>query len=194
MLSTSLSLVAGLRAQDGDAWRAFVKLYAPLVVRWCRKQGLNDADAADVAQEVFRRVTRDLPRFRNEAASDTFRGWLYRIAQHQIADYFRRRDRVQPAEGGSDALSWLHRQPERPDAEPDEQEACHEEQFLLQQAVHTIRNGFSDRHWQIFWRVAVDGNPADAVAAEFEATPAAVGQVKSRVLRRLREAVGEVPI
>jgi RNA polymerase sigma-70 factor (ECF subfamily) len=44
----------------------------------------------------------------------------------------------------------------------------------------------------MFWRVAVDGNPAMAVAAEFGATPAAVRKAKSGVLRRLRETVGDV--
>ena len=51
---------------------------------------------------------------------------------------------------------------------------------------------FTERMWQIFWRVTVDGNSATAVAEEFGATPAAVRQIKSRILRRLKQIVGDV--
>ena len=177
MLSTSLSLLAGLRAQDREAWRAFVSLYLPLVVRWCHRKGLEEADISDIAQEVFRRVTQNLPRFRKEETSDSFRGWLCRIVHGEIADFFRRRNLVKPAAGGSEAFSWLHRQPDRTLAESDPEEAQHEERFVFQEAVQAIRSEFSEQHWQMFWRVAVDGNPAKAVAAEFGNTIAVRSQV-----------------
>src|SRR5262249_39509486 len=100
-LPTSLSLLAGLRVQDREAGRAFVTLYTPLVVRWCHRQSLREADVSDVSQEVFRCVIQDLPSFRKEAATDTFRGWLCRITHRRIADFFRTRARVVPAEGGT---------------------------------------------------------------------------------------------
>jgi RNA polymerase sigma-70 factor (ECF subfamily) len=192
-LSTSVSLLAGLRAQDREAWRGFVALYAPLVVRWCHRQGLGEADVADVTQEVFRCVFQSLPLFRKAAPADSFRGWLCRIAHRQIAEFFRRRAPVLRAEGGSGQLSWLQRQPEPAIAEPDSEEARQEERFLFQQAVQTVRGEFSDKHWHIFWRVAVDGQPAAAVAGEFGTTAAAVRQAKARVLRRLKEVVGILP-
>jgi RNA polymerase sigma-70 factor (ECF subfamily) len=191
-LPTSLSLLVGLRAQDREAWRAFVTLYAPLVVRWCHRQSLREADISDVCQEVFRCVIQYLPTFRKEAPTDTFRGWLCRITHRQIADFFRARERALPAEGGTPLLSRLQRVPEGAVAEPDREEAQQEERFLFQKAVVTVRAEFSEHHWQMFWRMAVDRQPAPAVAAEFATTPAAVRQAKARVLRRLREAVGSV--
>ena len=188
--ATSLSMLDRLRARDGAAWTAFVSLYAPLVVRWCHRQGLRETDVADIAQEVFRRVAQDLPRFVKEAVSDSFRGWLCRITHRQIAEFFRSRDRALQAEGGSDANSWLQRLPDRPCDEPGPEESKQEERFLYQKAIELTRSEFSDRHWQMFWRVVVDGSPVSAVAAEFETTSAAVLQAKSRVLRRLRQVVG----
>ena len=32
---------------DADAWRQFLDLYGPLVYRFARKRGLQDADAAE---------------------------------------------------------------------------------------------------------------------------------------------------
>ena len=91
-------------------------------------------------------------------------------------------------------LSWLHRQPERVVTEPDAEDARNEEQFLYYQAMQAVRCEFSDTYWKMFWRVAVDGVAAPAVATEFGTTPAAVRQAKARVLRRLRETVGDVTI
>ncbi len=44
-------------ARDSDAWRQFVELYAPLVYRYGRRHRLQDADAADLTQEVLRAVS-----------------------------------------------------------------------------------------------------------------------------------------
>jgi RNA polymerase sigma-70 factor (ECF subfamily) len=165
-----------------------------LVVRWCHRQGLGEADVADVAQEVFSRVSQHLPRFQKEEPTDSFRGWLCRLTHHQIADFFRNHDKTQQAQGGSDMLSWLHRQPERKVIEPDAEDARNEEHFLFLQAVISVRCEFSNSYWKMFWRVAVDGVAAPAVATEFGTTPAAVRQAKARVLRRLRETVGDVTI
>jgi DNA-directed RNA polymerase specialized sigma24 family protein len=55
--TTRPSLLVRLRdARDGQAWAQFVDLYAPLVYGFARKHGLQDADAADVTQDVLRSV------------------------------------------------------------------------------------------------------------------------------------------
>ena len=42
--------------QDTVAWAQFVEVYAPLVYGFARKHGMQDADAADLTQEVMRAV------------------------------------------------------------------------------------------------------------------------------------------
>ena len=52
--ATRYSLIVKLRdPADAGAWREFVTLYQPLVYRLARRQGLQDADAHDLCQEVF---------------------------------------------------------------------------------------------------------------------------------------------
>src|SRR5581483_11963710 len=63
---TSLSLLARVRGREADAWYRFVHLYSPLVYRWCRQAGLQQADAADVGQEVFRAVAQRIGEFRRD--------------------------------------------------------------------------------------------------------------------------------
>jgi RNA polymerase sigma-70 factor (ECF subfamily) len=190
--ATSLSLLVRLRVHDQEAWQQFLALYAPLVVRWCHRRGLAEQDIADVAQEVFTRVAVNIQQFRKETPADSLRGWLCRITHRQIADFFRRRDSAASAQGGSEALRRLQEQvdPLPGESAEDVREETH---FLFQKAMTIARGEFTDETWQMFWRVAVDGNSATAIAAEMGTTPAAVRQAKSRVLRRLKQVVGDVP-
>ena len=56
--TTRASLLVRLRdSGDADAWRQFVRIYAPVVYGYARKRGLQDADAADLTQEVLHAVT-----------------------------------------------------------------------------------------------------------------------------------------
>ena len=55
--ATRQSLLVRIRdKRDGPAWAQFVELYAPLIYGFARKHGLQDADAADLTQEVLRAV------------------------------------------------------------------------------------------------------------------------------------------
>jgi RNA polymerase sigma-70 factor (ECF subfamily) len=187
---TSPSLLA--RAQDNQpaAWERLVDLYAPLVYHWCRRAGLGPEDTADVFQEVFRAVARALADFRRERPGDTFRGWLLTITRNKIRDHFRLlQDEVRGA-GGTDAQMHLLAQPDPlPGEDP-------EEASLLSRQLHlvldSIRGEFEQRTWNAFWQVQMEGRGTDEVGAELQMTPAAVRKAKFRVLRRLREELGEL--
>jgi RNA polymerase sigma-70 factor (ECF subfamily) len=164
----------------------------PLILRWCFRQGLSEPDAADVAQEVFHKVAEHILHFHKDPADGTFRGWLCRITHHEIANFFRRRQASAVPAGGTDAYLQMHQLPERPVSEPDEDDAVQETRYLYRKAIQVARAEFPDRMWQMFWRTAIDGNSATLVAEEFASTPAAVRQAKSRVLRRLKQLVGDL--
>jgi DNA-directed RNA polymerase specialized sigma24 family protein len=56
--ATRRSLIVKLRdSADHAAWEEFVTLYEPLIYRLARRKGLQDADAHDLCQEVFRAVS-----------------------------------------------------------------------------------------------------------------------------------------
>lgn len=55
--ATRASLLVRLRdANDAEAWRDFVRLYGPLVYEFGQRKGLQDADAANLMQEVLHAV------------------------------------------------------------------------------------------------------------------------------------------
>jgi RNA polymerase sigma-70 factor (ECF subfamily) len=63
-LHTRPSLLLRIRdSADTEAWRQFADLYARVVYGYCRRRGLQDADAADVTQEVLAQVARSIRSF-----------------------------------------------------------------------------------------------------------------------------------
>jgi RNA polymerase sigma-70 factor (ECF subfamily) len=160
-----------------------VSLYAPLVDHWSRKAGLQDADAADVRQEVFLAVARKIDDFHRDQPGDTYRGWLHRITQIKLADHRRRTCDV-PVTQDADAQVDPR---QRALVDADEAAAAEETDILYRRALDLIQRDFGERSWHAFWRVVIDGQKAVDVAAELRMTTNAVYLAKGRVLARLRE-------
>lgn len=93
-LRTRPSLLARLRDRtDVEAWRTFVDLYAPLVYQFCRSRGLQEADAADVAQEVLTQVMRSAEGFVYDPSRGRFRDWHWSIVRTHIGRLYRKQVR-----------------------------------------------------------------------------------------------------
>jgi RNA polymerase sigma-70 factor (ECF subfamily) len=185
---TSLTLLARVRARDEEAWRRLAQLYGPLVECWCGHKGVRGQDADDVRQEVFQAVAAGLDGFRRDRPGDTFRGWLRVITRNKLLDHFRRQQSQPAAQGGTDAQRQLQQLAENDLPE----DTAAELGGLYHRALELVRSEFEERTWQAFWRTAIDNQPSDAVAAELGVTQAAVRKARSRILRRLREEVGEL--
>jgi RNA polymerase sigma-70 factor (ECF subfamily) len=188
--ATSLSLLCRARANDQQAWCRLTELYRPLIQYWCRQAHCPATDVDDVVQEVFAAVAAGLGVFRHDRPGDSFRGWLRGIARNQTLLYFRRNQARPWPEGGSAALERLQDLPETlPGSVKDEDTEISD---LYRRAVEQVRGEFETRTWQMFWRTVIDGRSTAAVAEELTVTPAAVRQAKSRVLRRLKQEMGEL--
>jgi RNA polymerase sigma-70 factor (ECF subfamily) len=185
--STSTGLVEGVRQRLPEAWRRLAHLYGPLVFGWCRRVGLQVRDAEDVLQEVFLTVAARIGDYAHDQPGATFRGWLRTITRNKLGDWLRRHARQeQPAGGSEGQLRLLELTP--PESVEGDQADRSE---LYQRAVALIQAEFEPRSWQAFWRVVVEeANPAE-VAAALGMTRNAVYIARSRVLRRLREVLGD---
>lgn len=188
--STSSDLLTRLRAGDGDAWQRMVELYAPLVFYWCRRSNLRGADAADTMQNVFTAVAANVDRYQRRDGVH-FRGWLWTITRNKINDHFRDIQRHGEAAGGSAAQQQMAELPDYQPREAADDEDRREISALLHRGLHAVRAEFEDRTWRAFWRAAVEGDSTADIAAELSITPGAVRQAKSRVLRRLRDELGD---
>ena len=186
--ATRASLLVRIRdPQDRDAWRQFVALYAPLIHGLARGRGLQDADAADLTQEVLRVVADAVPDLRYDPARGSFRGWLYTVVRNKVHDFFTSRAHRERGGGDSATQQLLDNQAAQDD-EADRWE--HEYQrHLVNLAAQQVRDAFAPATWQAFWLVAVEGKGGEEAARLLGMSAGAVYVAKSRVLARLRSQV-----
>ena len=189
--ATRASLLVRLRdPHDANAWGQFVGLYAPLVYGYARRQGLQDADAADLTQEVLGAVANGVGRLDYDPARGAFRNWLFTVVRRKLAN--RRAAAEHRARGSGDTATQqlLEQCPAPNGVESDWQAEWDRRVFAW--ACEQVRPGVSDATWRAFWQTAVEGRPGKAVAAELGLSVAAVYLARSRVLARLREWVRSV--
>jgi len=79
---TRNSLVLRLKEPaDAEAWFEFCEIYEPLILRIARSRGLQNADANDLAQDVFVRIAKSVRRWKPDPEKGSFRGWISTIAR-----------------------------------------------------------------------------------------------------------------
>jgi RNA polymerase sigma-70 factor (ECF subfamily) len=184
--TTRLSLLARIRdLHDAQAWAEFVDIYAPLVYALARRCGLQDADAADLTQEVLRKVLRAAPQFAYDPQRGSFRAWLFTVARNELRRASEGRD-CERGSGSTEVQRLLEEQPAPQEAAQWEREY---QERLFAWATEKVRPDFRPATWQAFWRTAVQGQDARAVAADLGMSVGAVYIARSRVLARLREQV-----
>ncbi len=187
--ATRLSLISRIRVGDAQAWKEMVDLYSPLVAFWCRRSGVPNSDVNDLLQDVFFSVARSIDQYQPRKKGGGFRAWLWTITRNKMIDAHRQSKRMPLAAGGSTALHAAHSIP----VELDESDASEriEFQHLLHRALAQVENEFEAKTWQAFWRTTIDGISSAVAAEEFGVSAATIRQYRSRVLRRLRQQLGE---
>jgi RNA polymerase sigma-70 factor (ECF subfamily) len=189
--ATRPSLLVRIRdAGDGQAWSQFVRVYSPLVYRYVRRRGVQDADAADVTQDVLRTIARSIGRFDYDRRKGSFRSWLMSVARSRLCDFLADRGRQTCGSGETGVQRLLE---EQPDA-ADEQEIWEQEyqRCLFNWAAEQIRDEFQDSTWQAFWQTSVEGKDTRQVARSLDMTVGAVYIARSRVLARLRKQIEQI--
>jgi RNA polymerase sigma-70 factor (ECF subfamily) len=185
--TTHASLLARLGdARDAEAWERFVELYAPPVYRFARRQGLQDADAADLTQDVLRNVSGAFRRSGFDARLGSFRSWLFTVVRNRLRDLMTSPKRREQGAGDTATLDRLAGIA-APAADPAQlwDEECERQSFAW--AAEQVKSRFQPASWQAFWRTAVDGARAAEVAKELGITVAAVYLAKSRIMAAIKE-------
>jgi RNA polymerase sigma-70 factor, ECF subfamily len=169
------------RAQEGDV-RAFEQLFQQYhrgIFNTIYQMTHNDADAADLTQDVFVRAYRALPRLQTPEA---FTSWLYRIAVNLSRNWLRDRGRVRieslemPGEEGEEGNT-------REIADPSGDPAALAQTRDMQERVQKAIAGLSPDHRQVVMLHHIEGMPVEEIARVMGCS---IGTVKSR-LSRARE-------
>lgn len=189
--TTSASLLSRVRnADDHVAWREFEEHYRELLLRFCRKRGLQHADAEDVVQTVFVNLAKTLPQFVYDPQRGRFRDYLYRCTRNALARWGRRPiDR--PGALDTDGTDWL--------ADPADQAAdctaaaAWQDEWVAHHyrlALHTVRAQFDARSVELFER-NVSGESIAILAQAYSISEDAIYKSRQRIRTRLQELIAE---
>jgi RNA polymerase sigma factor (sigma-70 family) len=187
MEQTRSTLLARLRDRaDQDAWRTFDALYRSMLVGYARSRGLAQADAEDVGQQCAQVVLERIGQYQH---TGSFKVWLRAIAEHKIADQFRKRGREVQA-----GTTLLREQPDREIADSWER---HWSSAHLRYCAEMVRRDLAETTYAAFVAYGIEGRPAPEVAASLNMTVNQVYVAKHRVIERIRalmlDLTGEEP-
>jgi RNA polymerase sigma-70 factor (ECF subfamily) len=187
--ATRASLLVRLRdGGDAGAWQEFVHLYAPVIYGFARKRGLQDADAADLMQEVLRSVSSAAHRLEYDPARGTFRGWLFTVTRNKIFNFLESRSRRVQGSGDSRVQERLEEHA-APDGKLSAEWDADYQRALAARAMELVKDEFLASTWEAFRLTAVEGRPPAQVASRVGLSVGAIYVAKSRVIARLRQEI-----
>lgn len=166
------------RAKKGDS-QAVSELYrahAQAIYRYVAYRVPTTADAEDITSEVFMGMLEGLPNY--EIMSVPFEAWLYRIATHRIADFFRKKSRKQDIE--------LHDTLANDAPLP-------EETMLNQQEFKRLRSALAyltQEQQDVLILRFIENKSHQDVAEILDKSPSAVRTIQHRALVRLSQLLG----
>lgn len=164
-------LLVRLRSGDPQAVEEWFRQYFPRMLRLVERRISDQADAEEVAQEVFVNALRQLPLFRGESQLWT---WMQSIAHHEVADYFRKRYAKRALTLLPLGESWQSILAELPHVE------THETNELVIQALKQM----AVRSQELLCQKYIDGKRVAEIAKEFDMT---VKAVESELFRARKE-------
>src|SRR5262245_34572626 len=107
MPTTPVSLLHRIQQSHAPAdWVRFAKLYSPLILYWSSQFGLQEADAADLAQDVLTRVWRQIGTYHREEGK-RFRGWLWTVTRNRWRERMRKRSESVPSDSRTEPADPL---------------------------------------------------------------------------------------
>jgi len=189
--TTHASLLLRLRfaPQNDRTWVEFVRRYGPLILHWCRRWKLQEADAQDVTQTVLMRLAERLRTFEYDPAG-SFRAYVRTVTHYVWCDFLEARKRPDAGAGGSEVLERLETVVARDDLAARLSEEFDQE--LLEAAGERVRLRLEAKTWNAFQLTAIEGLSGAEAAARLGMTVPAVFKARCKVQRLLREEVHQL--
>lgn len=186
---TRASLVLRLRDRDDhDAWADFVVDYGPMLYRFVRSRGLQDADAADLVQDVMRSVGTAIGRLDYAKEKGGFRAWLFTITRNKLSTHFEKRKRIGPTANDTVQIDLLNNQSSGSNELDQRWELEHQRQ-LAADAMEKLKSTIDPNTWSAFELTAVEGLSAEDAGKQIGMSKGAVYVARSRVTAKLRSEI-----
>ena len=188
---THVTLLGRLRRDPSNQaiWAEFIEHYGPRIFAWCRKWGLQEADAQDVTQNVLLKLADKMRTFTYDP-SRSFRAWLKTLTHHAWSDYLEVRQRPGQGSGDSQVLEMLHSVEAREDLVKHLEAEFDRE--ILEEAMLRVRLRVAPQTWEAFRLTALEGMSGADAAGRIPMQVAQVFVAKRRVQKMLAAEIAEL--
>ena len=181
--TTSISLLKDLASGAANArWAEFYRAYEE-PMRGFLQSRFPSVEEDDAIQETMAALARALPDYHcTPDEKRHFRNYLMGILKHKAADLLKRQSRE------SNARAALHNEPSADESEAEELEWRF---AAMEAAVDQLMSDptINARTREVFRHVALQHEPAEAVALQFGITRNNVDQIKKRLIGKLSDLV-----
>ena len=185
---TSESLIGRVRDRTNHAaWFQFERIYRPVIFRIARAKGLQYADALDLVQQVLLSVASAIHRYEKRDETTRFRNWLSKVTRNAILKALSRAPRDRAA-GGSSVVDILSEVP----AEDPETATLIDLEYrreLFHRAADAARCAVEESTWLAFELTVLQNMSVERAAASLNVSTGSVYAARSRIMRRIRDAV-----
>ena len=191
--TTRVSLLLRIREDTTDkqseAWVEFVERYGRLIHDWCLNRRLQPIDAEDVTQDVLVRLARTLKTFEYNPEL-TFRGWLRRVTENALADFFREKRRGPVTEQLEAAWETLKDVTAQDDLVQRLEQTFDLE--LFEKAAAKVRKRVDERRWKAWHLTAVENQSARDVSRKLEMKVPTVYSSRYQVQKLISEELQQL--
>lgn len=175
--TTSKTLLDRIAAGDEISWDEFYTRYCGIVRDLAKFNGLDDAEADDICQQVMLQFFKQSKTFKFDPDIARFRTYFGRIITSKIANYFREKK-----EEPSDEIEV------EDEKKPTDELFLNEwRKMILKEAERELKNRVAPETFQAYELYAVQNRPVEKVAAYLDCSVNQVYQAKKRCFAMLRE-------
>jgi RNA polymerase sigma-70 factor (ECF subfamily) len=166
-----------------------VDRYGRQIHAWCRRWGLQEADAQDVTQTVLLQLASKLRTFSYDPAQ-RFRAWLKTLTHHAWSDFLAGRHPAVKGSGDSDVKHLLDNVEARDELTRRLEAAFDQE--LLELATAGVRARVEERTREAYRLTALEGRAGAEAAARLGMQVGTVYKAKSKVHALLQETLRQL--
>lgn len=173
MITTTTSLIDGLKANQPEAIERFKRHYVPVILKFCR-DGCKDSKSAEaVTEQVVRVLFRRMKDFSREEGG-SFRNYIKTIALSQINDFGRKQNALKKRLERQEFMEQFDR-------------------FLLRRVISDLKSDTSiqSKSWEMFFMHYEDKVAVETIADTFGIAAESVKKTLGRIRKKIQTAMDE---
>lgn len=181
MDTTRGSLLVRIRDNaDRTAWTQFDRIYRPMLFKFARARGLDDATSEDIVQHVMMAIQSHIKEFNYDPQNGRFRGWLKTVVNNRIRNLLAKKH-----EPGIDSRAF-----DQADSQIEAPDDLFDRMWMkehLDHALHDLKESVEPLSYAAFEAYVLKEQVAEDVCRQFNLSANQLYSIKFRLTRKLSD-------